>query len=369
MANNRRIFYAIEQVGIAANGSTVYTEVHGAQSAGITTTFELVQVFEIGQLAIYDNIEGVPNIEMTIEKVLDGYPLIYHLATVGAPAGTLVGRSAQLADIALSVFPDTQSSASGAPIAQVSLSGMFVSALSYTFSVDGECRESVTLVGNNKTWTDPSGGLNGPITFSGAFLTNADLPISSGNHVQTRRHVIFTLPTGTSSTLDINGQVVALATILPANIYGISPSGTNPQDGTGAHIQSITISADLGRDQIFELGHNIPYFRYVTFPIEVTTEIVVIGIKWDAISATEAGGQNGAPIGYNLNTNSIRVATEDGTFISLGTQNKLNSVGYTGGDATTGGGNVSLTYRYVTYNDLYVKHPADPTFGGVQTPI
>jgi len=37
MANNR-IFWAIKALGIAPLGSTVYTEVHGLQTVGITTT-------------------------------------------------------------------------------------------------------------------------------------------------------------------------------------------------------------------------------------------------------------------------------------------------------------------------------------------
>ena len=54
---NNRVFYAVQAVGIAPFGSTTYATVHGLQSVGITTTFNLEQVFELGQLAIYENIE------------------------------------------------------------------------------------------------------------------------------------------------------------------------------------------------------------------------------------------------------------------------------------------------------------------------
>jgi len=361
MPNNQRIFYAIEQFGVLPAGATAFTAAHGVQSIGITTNFDLVQVFEIGQLAIYDNVEQIPSVEVTAEKVLDGYPLLFHLATIGAPAGTLVGRSTMNTTVGMSVFADTNDSASGTPIAQVTMSGMVVSSLTYTFPVDGSCTESVTLVGNNKVWTDATTGFsgsNGAIVFSGQFAGNADAPLAG--KTMSRFNVVFAVPSG--APLDTNNQVLALTTVLPTDIYGITSSGTNPiTTGSGAHVQGITISCDLGRDQIFELGRRFPYFRYVTFPVQVTTEITVIGTKWDGISATEAGGTNGAPAGSNLKNQSIRVYTEDGTFISCGTKNKLNSVSYGGGDASAGGGNVTLTYRYITYNDLTVKHPADPT--------
>jgi hypothetical protein len=345
------MYYACQQAGVKPEGSNTITEIHGVQSMGITTNFTLTQVFEFGQLAIYDNIEEVPDLEVTLEKILDGYPLIWHLATMNATSGSLVGRSNQKTTVSLAVFADTQSSTSGVPIAQVDMSGMVVSSLSYSFQTDSPFKESVTLVGNNKLWNSSSG------TFNGAFPSNADAPIGSGGS-QVRHLMVFDPPA--SGSLDANGQLLALCTVLPTSIYGINSSGINQiSTGSGAHIQSINISCDLGRDQILELGRKAPYFRYVTFPVEVTTEITFIGIKWDGISATEAGGQNGAPAGSNLRNQSIRVFTKDGTFISTGTKNKLKSVSLSGGD--TGGGNVSITHRYITYNELYVKHPADPT--------
>ena len=98
---NRRIFYACQAVGIASDGTTDYEEVRGLQSVGINTTFNLQQVFEIGMISIYENIEGVADVEVTLEKVLDGFPLLYHLGTQGASSSTLVGRSNKKAILAL----------------------------------------------------------------------------------------------------------------------------------------------------------------------------------------------------------------------------------------------------------------------------
>ena len=93
MAFNQRIFYACQAVAIAPRGTaTLASEhiAHGVQSVGMTSTFTLEQVFELGQLEIYENVEEVADIEVTIEKVIDGYKTIFSLATAGACSTDLV---------------------------------------------------------------------------------------------------------------------------------------------------------------------------------------------------------------------------------------------------------------------------------------
>src|SRR5210317_1477911 len=130
MATNNRIYWATQGVCIAEFGavdfgSNAETIAHGLQSIGITTNFNLEQVFEIGQLAIYENIEDIPDIEVTMEKVIDGYPLLYHLTTQGASTGTLAGRSARKCNVLLNIYGDTVDSASGDPQTEVLMSGMY----------------------------------------------------------------------------------------------------------------------------------------------------------------------------------------------------------------------------------------------------
>jgi hypothetical protein len=59
----------------------------------------------------------------------------------------------------------------------------------------------------------------------------------------------------------------------------------------------------------------------------------------------------------NLADNKIRISTCEGLRVYLGEKNKLASVSYGGGDA--GGGNVSVTYSYTTFNDFTVLHKND----------
>lgn len=366
---NNRIYYAIQQVklGTVAATETNMAAIRGLQSVGITTNFNLEQVFELGQLAIYQNIENVPDVEITLNKVLDGYPLIYTLATekgssVGANLvatdASLPGRQNARCDVRLGIFPDTQLSASGtSPTSVVTCSGMYVSSVSYSFPIDGNFTEDVTLVGNNKVWSTSTSGAT-----SGVF-TNDDSPAS---------------PVGVARR-----QYLDMSSCrFPSQIPGVNSTGLVVQQGNGqgysTHFQNITVNCDFGREAINELGTFAPYFRYVTFPVEVTSEFEVLAISGDMINATESGyysGLTGNTVAgntsactarHNLLDQVVFLQTCEGTRISLGNKNKLTSVNYNGGD--TGGGNVTVTYSYTTYNDFVVAHSGGLYYDSVTAP-
>lgn len=360
MANNR-IFYACQAVAIApcftAHSDANTAIVHGVQSVGITTNFNLEQAFELGQIQIYENIEGTPDVEVTLEKVLDGYPLIYHLASPEATEPTLTSRSTQRCCVALGVYPEEKDSVSGVAPVEVYMSGMYFSSLSYTFPTDGSCTESVTLVGNSKEWNTsnpklmtaatadeiPTNGTTGAGEDEPLALTNGD------GGIQRRENVVIQ------------------SSILPQSIYGVAQ---NTNDGNAwdavnetplVHVQNLTISTDLGREDINELGRKTPYYRAPNFPTEVTAEFEVIAISGDFVSAYENGDPNFVGTeneGSNTSEETIKVALQDGSVFSLGSKNRLSSVTYGGGDA--GGGNATITYSYSTFNDLTVTHPEDP---------
>ncbi len=380
---NKRIYYAVQQVSIKGDTAGPWTAqhaLHGVQSVGMTTTFNLDQVFELGQLAIYENIEGIPDVEVTLTKVLDGYPLIWHRATSDptTTSPTLAGRSNSKCYIGLGIYDDTASSAGFGGISgtsEVEMSGMFVSSLAYNIPLEDSMTEDVTLVGNNKVWAKDPRIAVGATVWSTAnvidipaeFANNNNSPTGLGG-VQRRENLIFATGdpafNGPAGANDENGQSNnADQTTLPKEVFGLTAQGTNP-DFT-AHISSITVSADLGREELFELGRRGPYHRVVTFPIEVTCEIETTSHSGDMVSATEFGilGEGSACENPgNLSDNTIRIATCENTRIYLGRKNKLASVNYTGGDA--GGGNVSVSYTYTTFNDFTVLHERDPHANG-----
>ena len=351
MSSNKRIFYACQAVGIADIGDTTNMDgdalVHGLQSVGMTTNFNLEQAFELGQIEIYENIEGTPDVEVTLEKVLDGYPLIYHMATTGVGAGSklLANRSKQRCDLRLAILDEGNNNISiSTEEVEVYCSGLYVSSVSYSIPTDGNCTESVTLVGNEKQWL--SGAATQLKNSEFAAFNGEDSPVSSGDGGVQRRE-----------------DVMLNNSILPAAIQGVNGSGVGNGWDSGAgiprvHLQSVNISTDFSREEILELGRKAPYYRPGNFPIEVTCEIEAITTSGDFIGAYEYGDPAlfGVPTasGNNTGEEKIYIQLRAGYGFDLGIKNRLSSVSYGGGDA--GGGNATTTYSYTNFNDLDVQH-------------
>ena len=377
--DNKRIFYACQAVGFEAPHDTGATTgiLHGVQSVGVTTNFNLEQAFELGQIQIYENIEGLPEVEVTMEKVLDGYPLLYTSVTAGAGSAqvasnnSLVNRSAERANIFLGIYDATSDVVgSGTGIqAEVFISGAFINSVSYTLPVDGNCTESVTLVANDKTWsTSATAGVNGTPVLANATAQaefDGDTDGKGDDIPKNNQSGSFNGGIQRRENIDMANCIIPYSVIKAADadhpaIGAYTASSGNNVSGSAniAHIQSITISSDFGREDINELGKKTPYFRAANFPIEVTCEIEVIATEGDWVTAFEAGDPANVGTvneGNNTPEEVIKIALDDGTTFDLGTKNRLSSVSYGGGDA--GGGNATMTFSYTTFNDLAVTPP------------
>ena len=368
MAVNNRVYYAIQQVAMAPDSSapaqhSSMNVVHGVQSVGITTTFNLEQVFELGQISIYENVEGTPDVEVTLSKVLDGYIPLYCMASaMFASSPALANRNAANVKsfVQLGIWNEANNQSAGQTDTYadsvVEMSGLVVSSVGYNFPLDDNFSEDVTMVGNYKVWK--SGTATNTVSadcgvtyypnnsgIAGGFAGNDDGPIGDGG-VNRRENMQFA-----SSTTYNSGDF----TVLPQDIPGV---GANGVKGADARISSITTSVDLGREDIFELGSKLPYAKTVSFPVEVTCDFEVTTVSGDLVNAlddcTEAGACNTK---QNLNERPIRIATCEGLRLWLGKKNKLSSVTYGGGDA--GGGNATVSYSYSNFNDFTVMHSGD----------
>ena len=345
MARNNRIFYATQAVALKPQndtGSTLFSNWYyprGVQSAGITTNFGLEQVFQLGQIELYENVEDVPEVEVTINKVIDGTPPLY-LLCMGGSSGISGAKNKELASVAnnrvnfrLGIYPDTNSAATGTPAAFVDCSGMYLSSVSYTIPVDGNATEDVTLVGNNKYWN------------SGNILGSATSFFSSGADAGTM----------TAPAIGRRYKFNSTLSVIPTGAGGGIPL---PEGRSMPYLQSVTVSTDLGREAINELGAMAPYYRYVTFPVEVTSEFEIIASSGDAVEGKDFSGQVGCDVVYkNLQDKTVKVVMcgsglNDALVIDLGSKNKLTSVNYTGGEA--GGDNATVTYSYQTFNKFVV---------------
>lgn len=296
MAN--RVFYASQGVKI---GNTV---VQGAQSVGVQSNFTLEQAFQLGQLALYNNVVTNPEVTVTISKVLDGEDTIYKLATSG---GSLISNEADRCDIIVAVGADTNASLDGTQA--VKMTGMYLSSVSYTLPVDGFMTEEVSFIGDNKVFTTASGDL-----FDG--------PSTSGNVVLRRQHF------KTDSC------------VLPVEV-------------SGQNITNVTINADLGREAMFKLGQFGPFHRFTTFPLEVTCEFEVSATGVDQVEVSQDVTCTGGTLPEEQEIVIVLCDPSNGNdsySFALGDKNRLTSVNYQGGD--TGGGNATITFAYSTYNDL-----------------
>ena len=373
---NQRVYFAIQGVAIKPDAQTTWGTddvVHGVQSVAVTTTFNLEQAFELGQLEIYENIEGVPDIEVSLSKVLDGFPPAYVMATSQASSPTLGGRSVPKCVVGLGIWDDSADNiGTQNPVSQMEASGMFVGSVTYNFPLEDNFSEDVTLVGNDKVWTEGQTCELGEGVWNTGYLAipdgmnrNADTPYAadSGNPaslggINRRENMLFL----TEAAANTSGAVDY--TMLPNEIPGVmgGAAATNGVKTSAAKIQSITVSTDFAREEIFELGTRQPYARVVTFPVEVTTAIEVLSASGDLINALSdgCGGTTGCEgVQDNLSNQEIRITACEGLRVYMGSKNKLASVNYGGGDA--GGGNVTVTYSYTTFNDFSVMHPTDPS--------
>ena len=154
MARNDRIFYACQAVVITKTGVTPTAPgiCRGLQSVGMNSNFTLDQIFEIGQLEIYENVEDVADIEVSLEKVIDGESLLFVLASNGLCKTDLVAAVKNRSDVYLSIFDDAQSNATGQARNVCWNSGCYISSVGYTYNVDGNATESLSLVGNDRFW-------------------------------------------------------------------------------------------------------------------------------------------------------------------------------------------------------------------------
>jgi hypothetical protein len=261
-----------------------------------------------------------------------------------------------MVNVRIAVVSDTDSAATGNANHHTLCERMYLSSVSFTFPVDGNATEEVALVGTRKIW-------GSSLTLPG---NSSSTPYGTGTDAIVRRQYISVTGTATTATRDTNGRLdldnLPNASVLPAKLPRHIINGVSQP-----HLQNITINASFNRENINELGFFGPYYKYTTFPIEVTSEFEVIAVSGDLVAANDfeykdnndndASAFDCTTQYTNLTNEEIVVkvcgiTSNDSLYLDLGKKNKLTSVNYTGGD--TGGGNATITYSYQTFNKLNV---------------
>lgn len=382
MSDNKRIFYASQAIHLqpVTTGNAhdyrkpsdyikygSWVQPRGLQSAGITTNFNTEPVSQLGTLKIYSQTETAPEVEVTLSKLIDGTAPLYSICTA-TPDGSnlktinkdLIEATNSMVNVRFAVFSDTEPHATGVAEYHTMCSGMYLSSIGYNFTVEGNATEEVTLVGTNKTWLK---GGNVPGQASSLDTDDNATPYGSGtNFLARRQYVAITGGTVSAPNRDSEGKLSA-----PENIaFCVLPTGTKgglPIVGATAAerkpiIQTISINASLNRENINELGFFGPYYKYTALPVEVTSEFEIVSVSGDLVDADSFDEASGCTTSFsNLDYKEIVIKVcgntdSDSLVIDLGTKNKLTSVNYTGGD--TGGGNVTTTFSFQTFNKLNV---------------
>jgi hypothetical protein len=304
--SQNRVYYACQAVEF----NTHFLE--GVQSVGINASYNFEQVFELGLLEIYENVEGIPEVEVTIEKaVLSGVKPLGESLSVSTqtnPATNIVKMSQATPEIVLHTFPESATTVFGSTPAGTNslvITSGFLTSYSITGNMDGPSTESLSFTSNNYDW-----GTSAAMTTLGASSSAAQV-------VQKRQNA-------------------------------------NPYNYDG--LQSWTMSCDFGREDIMELGKKQPVTKVATFPLEVTCEEEFLNKNEtdtngpdfpgtteceDVTTATEK--KHGfAP----CNDSSADITVSGGGF-------RLTSVNHTGGDA--GGGNQTVTKSFQTFNSFAIN--------------
>lgn len=339
---NNRVFWPAQSVGVAPQSApTTFSTIRGLQSVGLSAQLPIQFIFELGYGPSYDSYEETPEVEVSLEKVMDGYAPIHTLVTQGAATADLYGRAPRFCSLAVSIHRDNRSRADGGQVAQCTINKAYESSLSYGFTNQGPFRETVSLVSDNATW------LTSTFTYTGHLSGNGvtDLAPTAPEGVNRRQHLKMS------------------DCLFPANLPGIADTGLNANknveltiDGSTqftVSFESIQVSVNLGRTGQTELGRKGVYCRYVEFPVAVTTTFEFRS-KMGAHINLDAEAEN-------TTEEPILLVLEEGLVLDLGTNNRLTSWSQTGGDAGAQGADQMLSFTYENQSDLIVQHPLDPT--------
>lgn len=322
--NYGRVYYGLQQVLVQGRrtcpGDTYVGGVSTLfQSIGINASTEYEQIFELGRAGIYNNIEGIPTAEVTVERAMTA-------ETFGAlwyqgPTTSVSDIGATDYKITMAISPENNLCSSGPTSGFVVISGAVLTNYTMNFNLDGPLTESATYEADNISWTEGNATLVASIS-------------------ATRQH-LYRNPSGVILTR--------------ANVEGSGPYG--------GELQSATFSISLDRENILTLGQKYPVMKPVSFPVEATAEFEYLvgssGTTYGLAFAPDRMGNVPQPGGtkgdgqFDAVTLGIvaRADADTPAYISL-LAPYLTSSSYSGGDA--GGGNATITHTFTGYDGIVV---------------
>ena len=333
MASNR-VYYAVQRATLTRCDAAGGIDISGAttdnfpamassmiQSVGVSTSLDYEQIFELGRLQIFQNVEGIPSVEVTVERAL-AINAVQSAIDATYPQGTmwhLAGNSTTAAG-AQRFNLDMQTSADEGTLtseAFVQCTGLYMSNYTLNFNLEGASTESATFVGNSIAWA------------SGSITGVASLDASAAIQSYTAHP-------------DTNSGVIDRKTFTGGTL------------GLGK-LQSATFSVSMDREDLLQLGNKTPYFRAAVFPVETTLEVEYLANKdADGYNIDENKANAGCDVSQGI-TSGDHIKAGNRTF-KFGAMDWTGS-SYSGGDA--GGGNATISYNYQGFNFLEIGTNAE----------
>lgn len=294
---SNRVFYACQAVSLDG------TALAGIQTIDVNTDQSVIPIDNFGSLKISNVIPNLPNITITLSRVLhSGNPLIY--------SGTLEDNiNKHDHRLCLFIGEDTNKNIiDSLNLYSISYDYLSINSLNYEFNVNGTSKETIEFVGSNKEF-DHSGCLPGALS---------GLP--SGALSKTRQHFI------------------ALSGI-PADL----------------NIQSLSISVSFNVTEIEEFGSNVYKSqlkrKYCSLPIQTECSFTAVVSSGGQIDRYPMPSSTGC--GYT-GLASISKLNFDLCGMNIALDNcMLQSISYNNGG--TDGGNAELEFRYTGFNYFTIR--------------
>ena len=386
MKSNDRITYSNQIIGISepnVSGTKLTSPrgprlhiLHGVQSVDINTKFNLQKTMEFGQSDPYDISEDIAEVELTVTKVLDSYPLIYTTATcsildsgflsLGLPGSQtsdkLMYRLNNECGLHLGIFSEYDDTINEKnAITQSYMSGMKVSNIQYNLNNSEPATETITFLGLHKEWDSgkmpvliESGNTHG---FQNWKEFRPDEPGSKLKTGVTRRE-----------NFDMKESIIPASIIKTFN-SNLNMLTTIPEKGNGQysginniHINSISINVSPSYEDLLELGTKFPFAKKLITPVNVSCEIEILANSGDFVNVLSRGSRELAASsrtsGNNTTNETINIGLNNGYRFDLGNKNRLTSVNYTG---SVNGGNATIIFAYENFNILTVSDLASGT--------
>ena len=317
--SNKRVFYATQAVLLDTAGTALGASdvIKGVQSVGINTTIDHRTIRDLGKPSPISILEGKPEVEASVERIIASVNDVIFPSS----GGDLLADAthAKEYDMLLLVGEEAreQIDTSGASTqAELKLSYLQVSSVSYNFEVNGPFTESISFVGHNKEWSTAR-----------TFSSTGELGYTHSGNLARRQDY------STSSS------------VIPSEVQGT--------------MQNITVSFDFSRREILDLGKRqgvstpsqVNQYKLLNVPVEVTTESNTVVAEKDFSSDIDAQSFSNAPA--NKEIKAVVSIGGTNTIFNMGTENYLADVNRSGGDS--GGGNVEASYTYKNFNTFSIS--------------